>query len=632
MDGRKIRNHSHPTAYTEEPAEEKILSQKFTQLSISTNNEEPPTFEDITDEIQKIPDFLTKRNKSFKQMIRQVISTATIEISNKTKEELRQIAILIYKIMFVQTNYSLWTTYLKSGMGQLIIPLAEKFNFPTNLHIWPKAIKILMQKSTKINTINENEICMNLVNIKLIELDNQLKQYQAELNKIRNGFYGYILQHQHLIERYIEQNMSSLRREIEHKIELIHYDYHIQAFKLQYLRHNPNNYQKQLLKQLCRSKYEQEMTEQELIFLQQQITYFNSPSQSFENSSIAQSTIINSLENPEIRQQLLNQYKAIAENSKHQLSALCIKAAEEQRDKYKKQHDNNVKQMWSDRHAAADHEKIPLFMIDLINERCKKIGESIQSIYKFKVQCFLSKSNLIHISHMDLNMSHAPEDIGQPTNQGQQRKKRHGNRKDQRFRKKCRARGMKPENIEILLHRHKEIHNKKMNHDNKTMRNTTDENVASTTTTTAKNISNRTNEPSVQRNSTPNINKRKRDVSLQQLSSNPTIPKSTSSLSIVQPSSKKMKKKKKTTTSSRPMKCSNNNTKTNYRSPKYLKRSPSVIIKMLSKTLNYTFKENNEKKFICVRLNLLDQCYFLRLEQELWNSYLDVGIQRHLWP
>ncbi|CAF3011673.1 unnamed protein product [Rotaria sp. Silwood2] len=566
MDGRKIRNHSHPTAYTEEPAEEKILSQKFTQLSISTNNEEPPTFEDITDEIQKIPDFLTKRNKSFKQMIRQVISTATIEISNKTKEELRQIAILIYKIMFVQTNYSLWTTYLKSGMGQLIIPLAEKFNFPTNLHIWPKAIKILMQKSTKINTINENEICMNLVNIKLIELDNQLKQYQAELNKIRNGFYGYILQHQHLIERYIEQNMSSLRREIEHKIELIHYDYHIQAFKLQYLRHNPNNYQKQLLKQLCRSKYEQEMTEQELIFLQQQITYFNSPSQSFENSSIAQSTIINSLENPEIRQQLLNQYKAIAENSKHQLSALCIKAAEEQRDKYKKQHDNNVKQMWSDRHAAADHEKIPLFMIDLINERCKKIGESIQSIYKFKVQCFLSKSNLIHISHMDLNMSHAPEDIGQPTNQGQQRKKRHGNRKDQRFRKKCRARGMKPENIEILLHRHKEIHNKKMNHDNKTMRNTTDENVASTTTTTAKNISNRTNEPSVQRNSTPNINNRKRDVSLQQLSSNPTIPKSTSSLSIVQPSSKKMKKKKKTTTSSRPMKCSNNNTKTNYRS------------------------------------------------------------------
>ncbi|CAF4696475.1 unnamed protein product, partial [Rotaria sp. Silwood2] len=385
---------------------------------------------------------------------------------------------------------------------------------------------------------------MNLVNIKLCELDNQLKQYQAELNKIRNGFYGYTLQHQHLIERYIEQNMSSLRMEIEHKIELIHYDYHIQALKLQYLRHNPNNYQKQLLKQLCRSKYEQEMTEQELIFLQQQITYYNSPSQSFENSPIAQSSLINSIENLHIRQQLFNQYKSIAENSKVQLSALHIKAAEEQRDKYKKKYHDDVKQIWSDRHAAANHEKIPLLMIELINERCKKIGESIQSIYKFKVQCFLSKPNLILISHMDLNMSHAPADVGQPTNQGQRRKKCHGNRKDQRFRNKCRAKGMKQEKIEELLQRNKEIRKKKKNHVNKTMPNTTDEHVASTTT--AKNISNRTNEPSVQRNSTPNTNKRKRNVSLQQLNSNPTIPNST--------------------------------------------------------------------------------------KQELWNSYLDVGIQQHLWP
>ncbi|CAF4964931.1 unnamed protein product [Rotaria sp. Silwood1] len=231
---------------------------------------------------------------------------------------------------------------------------------------------------------------------------------------------------------------------------------------------------------------------------------------------------------------------------------------------------------------------------------------------------------------MDLNLTHATEDIGQPTNQGQRRKKRHGNRKDQRFRKKCRAKGMKPEKIEELLQRNKEIPKKKKKHVNKTMRNTTDEHAPSTTT--ANTISNRTNDRSVQRNSTPNPNKRKRDVSLQQLSSNPTIPESTSSLSIVQPSLKKMKKKKKTKTNSRSMKCSNNNTKKIYWSPKYLKRSSSVILKMLSKTLNYTFKENSEKKFLCVRLNLLDQSYFLRLEEELWNSYLDVGIKQHLWP
>ncbi|CAF2788571.1 unnamed protein product [Rotaria sp. Silwood2] len=230
---------------------------------------------------------------------------------------------------------------------------------------------------------------------------------------------------------------------------------------------------------------------------------------------------------------------------------------------------------------------------------------------------------------MDLNLNYVQE-VNQFENQGQGRKKCHGNRKDQRFRKKCRARGMKLDQIEKLLQRHKRIQNEIMHHDNKTMRNTTDEHVAPTTK--LKNTFNRTNDPSVQKNSTTNPNKRKRDISLQYLSSNPTIPKSSSSISIVQPSLKKMKNKKKITISSRSLKYSNNGIRTNYRSPKYLKRSPYVIMKMLSKTLNYTFKENNEKQFICIRLNLLDQYYFLRSEQELWNSYIDVGIQQHLWP
>ena len=45
------------------------------------------------------------------------------------------------------------------------------------------------------------------------------------------------------IETYIEQNLQPLRIEIEHQIELIHYDYHIRALKLEYYRHNPNKYQ-----------------------------------------------------------------------------------------------------------------------------------------------------------------------------------------------------------------------------------------------------------------------------------------------------------------------------------------------------------------------------------------------------
>ncbi|CAF5071144.1 unnamed protein product, partial [Rotaria socialis] len=74
-----------------------------------------------------IPDYLTKKNKSFKEMIHQILSsittttTTTEEKSNNNTNELRRIAILIYKIMVIQSYRYLWKNYLKSGTGQLFI-------------------------------------------------------------------------------------------------------------------------------------------------------------------------------------------------------------------------------------------------------------------------------------------------------------------------------------------------------------------------------------------------------------------------------------------------------------------------------------------------------------------------------
>ena len=53
---------------------------------------------------------------------------------------------------------------------------------------------------------------------------------------------------------------------------------------------------------------------------------------------------------------------------------------------------------------------------------------------------------------------------------------------------------------------------------------------------------------------------------------------------------------------------------------------------MLSKTLNYTFKEKNEQKYIYLRLNLFDQQYCLKVDEQLWQSYLDIGLQQNQWP
>jgi hypothetical protein len=64
----------------------------------------------------------------------------------------------------------------------------------------------------------------------------------------------------------------------------------------------------------------------------------------------------------------------------------------------------------------------------------------------------------------------------------------------------------------------------------------------------------------------------------------------------------------------------------------YLERSSTILFQMLNKTLNYALKIKAEKDFIYKRIGLLNQLYRLEVHQQLWQSYLDIGIQKHIWP
>ena len=146
------------------------------------------------------------------------------------------------------------------------------------------------------------------------------------------------------------------------------------------------------MKQVCQSKYEQETSEQEYHFLKQQIAYYNLPSQSFECSSIAQSLTIDSIQNATIRQQLFKQFKEIAEQSRAALFNFYLQSAEDQREEYKKKYDADTQKLYLSKESSNEKEKISSIMIHLIEERCNKIGERIEYIYKFKAQSFLMKS------------------------------------------------------------------------------------------------------------------------------------------------------------------------------------------------------------------------------------------------
>ena len=203
------------------------------------------------------------------------------------------------------------------------------------------------------------------------------------------------------------------------------------------------------------------------------------------------------------------------------------------------------------------------------------------------------------------------------------RQRSHGNRKDQRFRRQCRARGMKSDGIKKMLKKRKQTNLRRQQQEEETPSN-------------------------METNTEPNVSKRKREDPVQR----ETIPTSTSSVSLVQPTWKKMKKKN--TCSMiihRPwVKMNDGRINKNYRyvspsidiindslvvcrRPMYLKRAPMILFQMLTRQLNYPFKlKHHERQFIHDRLTLFDRQYCVESELKLQQSLLTAGLQRQCWP
>ncbi|CAF3661117.1 unnamed protein product [Rotaria socialis] len=342
--------------------EEPNRSEKMSQLSTSTKTEKDPIMivKEINDQLEIIPNYLTKQNIAFKKLMYQALSsitTTTTEKLNSDRNELRKIAILLYKIMVIQTYQYLWKIYFKSGTG-LPSETKQQLSYRTTLSIWPKEIKAIVL-SNKKDTTNENEICLKFADDHLYALQHQLKQYQQELNIKANNFQGYTLSIQEIIITYIEQNLnSSLSKKIKHQVELIHYDYHIRALKLEYFQHKPNEYQKQLMIQICQNQYEQETSEQEYELLKQKIAYHNFPSQSFECSIISHHPLIDSIQNLTVQEALKKQFKEVAIQSRITLFNIYLKSAEDQREEYKKKHEANIKKINASQHTLNKNEKL----------------------------------------------------------------------------------------------------------------------------------------------------------------------------------------------------------------------------------------------------------------------------------
>lgn len=237
--------------------EESILSQKMTELTTTTttmndviikNNSSLSIDTTIQDRLEIIPSYLKEENKTFQSIIDQVLCLMNVSSIGRDNlcNDLQHISILMYKMHILSMYHSLWTTYWKSGLGQLIKQQKNYIFYSTNISIWPKEIKRII-----ITTMNEQQqehtdtytSAMDLVCYHRQELERQLRQIQIQWNEKVNHLSSYNLKVEQLLQDYIIQNQDEFQKEIEHKIELVTYDYQIEAIKQEFNRQNPTEYQ-----------------------------------------------------------------------------------------------------------------------------------------------------------------------------------------------------------------------------------------------------------------------------------------------------------------------------------------------------------------------------------------------------
>jgi hypothetical protein len=192
--------------------------------------------------MNRTPPSLTKRSDSLRQILHDALSVMAVGVTRRSMDKLRKIVISLYQIMFIRTHRALWLTYQKSIAGQLIEPSAQHSTYGTNWSIWPSELR-RWSTSTLTHGSHAGKVSSPSVEDTLHELDDLMKQYHAELSARSTEFNTYTFTIQRMLESYIEEKLDSFHVHMAHRIELVYYDYHIEACRLEYDRQRPSKAQ-----------------------------------------------------------------------------------------------------------------------------------------------------------------------------------------------------------------------------------------------------------------------------------------------------------------------------------------------------------------------------------------------------
>ena len=193
------------------------------------------------DNIEEVPDYLQKPDESFEKMLCSVSSMNLLNSNNI--EDFRQIAICIHHVKYNGHLFSLWMAYLKSGMGELQTQSSSSRNTLT-AHVWTASIKSKVKQDIRTG-VKEYDACLTYVKAQLNTFEKNIAKAQSHLNDRmkRLSYHLPATVIQEAIGKFVEDNLIQERAKIQHKIQLVHFDYHERILELQYLQYKPTEAQ-----------------------------------------------------------------------------------------------------------------------------------------------------------------------------------------------------------------------------------------------------------------------------------------------------------------------------------------------------------------------------------------------------
>jgi hypothetical protein len=156
-------------------------------------------------------------------------------------EALREVALLMHKMMTMSIVRTLWIIYRQSGTGELPSPVTA---YRGDRRVWPLEVQSLTKERVESSNDEDNDdACLRLVEHCLHDLSEQHQQCQYELSVKTRVVHGYTRIIEYALEKFVKQELESLHVDIDRRRASVRYHYNDTLLERAYLAENPNESQ-----------------------------------------------------------------------------------------------------------------------------------------------------------------------------------------------------------------------------------------------------------------------------------------------------------------------------------------------------------------------------------------------------